>query len=346
MLLELSQYSVQLIVIDHDMINPHNVPKSLIYKMQDVGRLKVDVVSDWMSTVNSELPFLAIPERVEDVPLGLFVHPHVVLISAVDNYDAKMTLNRIAWKCAVSRFLVGGLMGGSSDAGRYQRFIPQPDLPCLECSWHREYSLQDVSFSCAKPSRGVRTSLSVAMRVASLIVDEVITVITDNPLQIPEEIRISPNLYGVRKLRPTHNPNCLFDHQIPRTVQVDQPIESLSLHDAFVIADDYLPDSADHLLLRQPLFREFECFYEHNWQKWESTPTAPCPTCGEQGFAKDISFHIQRDTSRQSNAILADLVPAGDVLTFATSDGEQIQLALPAPESWSVMNLVEGGTTQ
>ena len=256
-----------------------------------------------------------------------------------------MVVSRAAWQSDVPTILVGGLMGGESGAGRFQRFLPGRGRPCLECGWSREYELLDNSFSCTRADdrgtrangRGTPTSLAPALRVGSLIVDEIGQALLGRLPGEPAEVRIDP-VTGIRRLRPVYNRACLFDHQVlAPVVQLELQAEELSLREAFALADQHLGAAAGAPCLHQPLATAFECPRGHTWRGWQRLHAAVvCPECGQPGLVSDMAWRLLRWSGIGCRTLMAALVPPGDVLTFTAATGQEtIHLVLAPPESWS-----------
>jgi hypothetical protein len=188
--------------------------------------------------------------------------------------------------------------------------------------------------------------LAAALRIASLIVDEIQQVLGGSEPGEPVEVRLDPAT-GLRRLRPVHNETCLFDHQVlTPVVQLEQQAQELSLADIFSLAGQSLGAHAETLWLRQPAATAFVCAAGHAWKAWHRLKSGIsnifCPQCRRPGLATGMTWQISRRAGAECPTLLAALVPPADVLSFTSADNRAaIHLALKPPAAWQPRSLMK-----
>jgi hypothetical protein len=340
---------VVITIIDNDTIQAHNLAKSCIYTRADLDQTKVHSAKRWAARVNGDLAIVALPLPVREVGQGIF-HGVDTAVITVDNYQARMEASRGAWRAGVPRILTGGLLPKST-AGRYQRFINGPG-PCVECGWGQEaYAFRSHPFPCSRPDhRGPQTSFAAALRVGSMIVEEVLAQIAGAPAGEPVEVRIDPSSYGIRHLYPRRNPACRFDHQ-HRSPVIPLPQEAgdLTLGEAFTLAQAHLKTRQVTLQLSEPVATNYCCANGHAWPKLQRlaanglSPKITCSQCGQPGAATEMTWFISTTAAATDNTLMEKLVPPGDVLSFFHGEKglhkdrvhrERVHLKLTPPARW------------
>lgn len=98
---------------------------------RDVGRLKVEVQAGRLRRIDPSLEVVAIPQRVEDVPLGRLRAD--VILAGLDSRIARQWVNLAAWRLGVP--WVDGGVDGTGLLVRVNAYCPGPDAPCMECGW-------------------------------------------------------------------------------------------------------------------------------------------------------------------------------------------------------------------
>ncbi|MBN1119781.1 MAG: ThiF family adenylyltransferase [Anaerolineae bacterium] len=315
-------------LVDDDVLEPHNIAKSAIYLPSDVGCKKVHAALYWTRRLGIDIDVEPIGCPIQETGAGLFLDAAAV-ICAVDNYAARMSVNRSAWRAGVPYLFVGGLQGGESRSGRYQLFMPGEDQPCVECGWGtEEYALLEQSFSCTRRhQRGPRTGLAAAIRIASLIVDEALGALTGASELEPGEVRFDPST-GCRRLSLPHNPDCNFDHaRWENIVWMEDPGQACSLADTLALAESHLNGPVGTLYLNRPVSTGFTCSQGHNWPEiarvGPDLPPTLCPVCGMDGFATEVGWRLPRQVVLSTPVPLQKIVPDSGVVACEAADAAQ-----------------------
>lgn len=315
-------------LVDDDVLEPHNIAKSALYLPSDIGSKKVHAALYWTRRLGVDINVEPLCCPIQDIGTGLFLDASVV-ICAVDNYAARMAVNRSAWRAGVPYLFVGGLQGGESRSGRYQLFVPGSDRPCVECGWGtEEYALREQSFSCTRSQqRGPRTGLAAALRTASLIVDEVLAVLVESSELEPVEVRFDPSA-GSRHLSLPHNPACNFDHaRWENIVWMQDPGGTCALVDVLALAESHLDSPVEALCLNQAVSTGFTCSQGHTWAEIARIGAKPasitCPTCGMEGIATTVGWWLPRQVVLSTPALLHEIVPDFGIVTCEAPETTQ-----------------------
>jgi adenylyltransferase/sulfurtransferase len=111
----------------------------------DVGRAKVDVQAERLRRIDPDLPVAAIPERVEDVPLGRLRGE--VIVAGLDNRRSRQVVNEAARRLGVPWIDAGVDAGGL--LARINVYGAREDCTCFECGWDdRDYRGGDQVRPC------------------------------------------------------------------------------------------------------------------------------------------------------------------------------------------------------
>jgi molybdopterin/thiamine biosynthesis adenylyltransferase len=167
------------IVIDLDAVEPSNLSRSVLFRLEDGGRPKAEVAAQRAGEINPEVVFHPIRgDVITDLGLGLFADVDVV-IGCLDNREARLWVNRQCWKVSTP-WVDSGIQ---EIQGVVKVFVP-PDSACYECAMTaRDYQLLNVRYSCPLLRRDqilegkVPTAPTIASMMAALEVQEALKLI-------------------------------------------------------------------------------------------------------------------------------------------------------------------------
>lgn len=172
-------------VIDKDRIEASNLSRSVLFRSEDGGRAKADVAAERTRQLNPEIRVIAIVGDVMTaLGLGLFAEMDVV-ISCLDNREARLWVNRQCWK-TTTPWVDAGIQ---EIQGVVKVFVP-PDSACYECAMTaRDYQLINLRYSCPLLRREdllagkVPTAPTIASIIAGLQTQEALKVLHGLPVQ-------------------------------------------------------------------------------------------------------------------------------------------------------------------
>src|SRR4051794_37283707 len=172
------------IVIDLDAVEPSNLSRSVLFRLEDGGRPKAEVAAERAAEINPDVVFQPIRgDVITDLGLGLFADVDVV-IGCLDNREARLWVNRQCWKVGTP-WVDSGIQ---EIQGVVKVFVP-PDSACYECAMTaRDYQLLNVRYSCPLLRRDqilegkVPTAPTIASMMAALEVQEALKLIHGLPV--------------------------------------------------------------------------------------------------------------------------------------------------------------------
>jgi adenylyltransferase/sulfurtransferase len=132
------------LVIDLDTIEVSNLSRSVLFRPGDVGRQKAEVAAERTRDLYPDCRVKGISGNVRhDIGLGVFGWADVI-IGALDNREARLWINRAAWK--MNRPWIDGAIEGINGVVRV--FLPGKP-PCYECTLGEvDWKILDRRMSC------------------------------------------------------------------------------------------------------------------------------------------------------------------------------------------------------
>ena len=134
----------KIVIIDMDMIEQTNLSRSILYRMDDVGKHKAEVAAEKAMEINPDIKAIAIKANiVTDIGLGVFREMNVVL-GGLDNREARLAINQSCYK--VNKPWIDGAIEVLNGFARV--FVPPG--PCYECTMtENDWKLINKRKSCA-----------------------------------------------------------------------------------------------------------------------------------------------------------------------------------------------------
>ena len=139
----------ELVLIDHDVVKPHNLDRLLNASARDVGRLKTDVAEKSARRASPARNIRIVNHRrkIQDKAAYAAARDCDILVSCVDSPLARDLLNRIAYRDAIP-VVDGGVevrkdpRSGNMNAARWKAHVVNPHTDCLRCKG--QYTSSDV----------------------------------------------------------------------------------------------------------------------------------------------------------------------------------------------------------
>ncbi len=134
----------KIVLIDFDTIQNSNLSRSVLFRAADAGKSKSEVAAIATRQLNPDCRVLDLcGDVMTDIGLGL-VRDCDVVISCVDNREARLWINRMCWKVGTP-WIDGGIQEINGVA---KVFSPQHGA-CYECAMtERDYQLIALRYSC------------------------------------------------------------------------------------------------------------------------------------------------------------------------------------------------------
>lgn len=130
-------------VVDMDKVERSNLTRSVLFRKEDEGRSKAEVVSRRAKEINDEIEIKYFDGNIFNLGLGVF-KSFDLIIGGLDNREARLFINQSCWK--VNRPWIDGAIEVLNGVARM--FIP-PDNQCYECTMSEvDYKLINKRKSC------------------------------------------------------------------------------------------------------------------------------------------------------------------------------------------------------
>ncbi|MBI1787942.1 MAG: ThiF family adenylyltransferase [Acidobacteria bacterium] len=257
----------RVVVVDSDRIELSNLSRSVLYRVDDVGRTKAETAAAAFRCLYDRASVVGLPGNILfDVGVGLFDWADVI-IAGLDNREARLWINRCAWN--MGRPWIDGAIEGLSGVARV--FLPgQP--PCYECTLgEADWRLLDRRMSCNLLTRHemdtgrVPTTPTTAAVIAGIQVQEALKYIHRLPVLQSKAYVFDGIHHTSYVVEYTENPECFGHHVHERVVRVQETSSDLTLNDLYTAAQAEL--HTDNAVL------EFSREIIHK---------LVCPTCGRE----------------------------------------------------------------
>lgn len=202
----------QIGIMDFDQIVPHNLSRSVLYRLADAlaGASKVEAAARALREINPDIQLIQIPgDVIAGLGLGLLRKMDVV-IGCLDNRLARLYLNRLCWRAGVP-WVDGGILQLSGQVCAYV-----PDDSCYECQlsqaeWHeirQRLGCADMAQRYAQAGLAVTTPLAASV-IGAVQVQEALRLLFQAPSERKggqmfsyEGAQLSTSTYTRRGLQP------------------------------------------------------------------------------------------------------------------------------------------------
>lgn len=139
----------EMVLIDHDVVEEHNLDRLLNASVQDIGRAKTDVAAAAVRTASSadRISVINIRKRIQHSAAYAAARDCDILVCCVDSPVARDVVNRVAFRDAIP-VVDGGVEirktpdTGNMNAARWKAHVINPYNECLRCKG--QYSSSDV----------------------------------------------------------------------------------------------------------------------------------------------------------------------------------------------------------
>ncbi len=118
----------KIILADFDSVELSNLNRQFLHHEKDIRREKIKSAEEKLLSLNPEIEIETIREKITDENAGSVVPPCDLIIDALDNFDTRHVLNRLAVKRNIP--LIHGAVSGYR--GQVTTIIPGK-TPCLFC---------------------------------------------------------------------------------------------------------------------------------------------------------------------------------------------------------------------
>ena len=139
----------ELVLVDHDVVKPHNLDRMLNTGARDIGRFKTDIAEKAARRASTadEIRIVNLRRNIRDKTAYEAARDCDILVSCVDSPLARDVLNRICYRDAIP-VVDGGVevrkdpQSGNMNAARWKAHVANPYTECLRCKG--QYTSSDV----------------------------------------------------------------------------------------------------------------------------------------------------------------------------------------------------------
>ncbi|MCS7367003.1 MAG: HesA/MoeB/ThiF family protein [archaeon YNP-WB-062] len=115
-------------IIDHDIVEIHNLHRQVLYDPSEVGYPKVEVAARKLEKMNPQVKVEPIPEHLNTSNAEKLLSDVNVIVDGLDNMSTRYIVNRVSIKHRIPYIFAGAIgMEGNITV------INPPETPCLEC---------------------------------------------------------------------------------------------------------------------------------------------------------------------------------------------------------------------
>jgi len=240
----------RVVLIDGDVYEEKNLGSQDITR-RDVGRPKATVQARRLRRIAPHLDVVAIPDVLENVPLGLL--RAAVLLGCLDARAPRRSMNTIARRLRLPWIDAG--VHADQLLARVNVHLPGPDEPCLECGWDaRDYEALEQTYPCAGENAAPPTNApsglgGLAASLQALETQKLLAGDRDG-LAVGKQVTISALAHRHYVTGFAVNPACRFDHEAWEIETLVQGPTQLTVRQAFALGRR---SASGSLRLRVPL---------------------------------------------------------------------------------------------
>jgi adenylyltransferase/sulfurtransferase len=219
------------LVVDHDVVEPANLTRSVFYRRADAGRRKAEVAAERLRELNPDVSAVGLHADItRELGTGLIRSADLVL-GCLDNRGARLAVNRACWRTA-RPWIDGGL---DVLFGMVRTFAP-PDSACYECTLtDRDFEELYLRYGCpglpdgAESGAAAPTTPTTASVVAALQVQEAVKLLHGLPTQPGAAIWFDGEGHHLGLLRFTRREECFAHETFESVRELEEGVDGLTV---------------------------------------------------------------------------------------------------------------------
>lgn len=236
----------QVVVADPDNVEVTNLSRSVLFRREDLGQPKVAAASRGVRQIFSECAVQPLVMNVvQQLGLGVVLWADVI-IGGVDNREARLWINRAAWKLN-KPWIDGGIEGINGVARVFIAGKP----PCYECTLgETDWALLERRMSCnllvrdPAPEGKVPTTPTISSIIAAVQVQEAVKLVHGLPTLAGKGLIFEGLNHSSYRVEYTENPECQSHYTLPVVLRVGRRSDELTLVELLEYASQELGASA------------------------------------------------------------------------------------------------------
>jgi molybdopterin/thiamine biosynthesis adenylyltransferase len=305
-----------ILIIDFDIVEAANLTRSVLFRAEDIGKLKAEVAAQRLKELNPDVKVAYIcGDITSDVGLGVFRSMDIVLVG-VDNFGARISANRACFKVGTP-WINGGIQ---ELVGEFHLYIPGKGA-CYECNLPTEaYREIKNRISCLLPIEEVEqgrvpTTPTIASIIGGLQVQEALKLIHGHEISGGSGLIFNGLTNEYLPANFPMNKRCLNHNQIKSVLTSGSGADDITFGELLNMAEQKLGAGAAIHLDFDLVFRATcSCGYDEQILKRLdklSSNALRCPKC-----KKLMQPHITSNISRATPWFLDKTLTQGQLPPF------------------------------
>jgi molybdopterin/thiamine biosynthesis adenylyltransferase len=320
-------------VVDMDRIDESNLSRTVLYRKEDVGKLKAQVAAHAIEAMCPDAtvwPLVA--NVVRDCGLGVFLWSDLIL-AGLDNREARLWINRSAWK--MNRPWIDGAIEGINGVARV--FLPGAP-PCYECTLgETDWKLLERRMSCnllaheADVEGKVATTPTISSIIAGIQVQEAVKLIHGLPTLASRGFVFEGLNHTSYPVTYTENADCMSHYTLKPIVELQKRSEQITLREILEKARQDIGSDEVTIEFSRDIIAKLTCPSCHNEERRFTAVGSVhyhegrCPRCGQMRTVVTAhSYDGGKDEDFGDVPINALGLPLYDVFTARTVDHEMV----------------------
>ena len=336
-----------ILIVDMDIIEESNLSRSILFRKLDIGRSKAVVAAERTREIYPDCKIIAVTGNIMyDVGLGIFGWADVI-IGALDNREARLWINRAAWK--MNRPWVDGAIEGINGVARV--FLPGTP-PCYECTLgETDWKILEKRMSCNLLTQEeiqvgkIPTTPTTSSIIAGIQVQEVLKILHELPILAGKGFIFEGMNHTSYIINYTAQSEC-YSHETYKNLQkVKLKSLTTTLKDLYNYAKKELQESEITLEFSREIIYKLrcpECKAETDISKCVGTLSSKKGICPKDGKMKEV-ITIHNYTGKESfgeKTINEIGLPEYDIF-IARSQNHQLQLLIAGDHDRIFNKMVE-----
>ena len=289
-----------ILIVDFDVVEAANLTRSVLFRAEDIGKLKAEVAAQRLKELNPDVKVACICSDVSTgVGLGLFRNMDVV-IAGVDNFAARIFVNRACYKVDTP-WINGGIQ---EMVGEVHVYIPGKGA-CYECNLPNEaYKEMNRRLSCLLPIEEVEqgkvpTTPTIASVIGAIEVQEALKLLHGNEVASGTGLVFNGITNEYMAANFPLNKRCLNHSPFKSVLSLDRSVSTTTFRELLAVAEDKLGSEAV-IELDFDLVIRLSCSCGHTTDVLKrldklGADELRCPDCGKL-MQPDMTSNISNDT--------------------------------------------------
>jgi len=317
-------------IVDFDRIEESNLTRSILFRSRDRGRPKAEVAAEVLRDLNPHVGLTPIHGNVlVDVGLGVFRDVDVV-ISCLDNREARLWVNRCCW-----RVTTPWIDGGIQEINGVVKVFTPPDSACYECAMtENDYRLINLRYSCPLLSQDdlhagkVPTAPTISSMIGGLQAQEALKLLHGMPVTGGEALVYNGAANRFYRTMFQRREDCLSHETCSDSVELAFRAAEHTAEELFLAVHEHLGDGPLKIALDRDLVVSVKCDRCGTVRRvmrplpLVATSQGVCPKCNEMA-RPEIVHAIEANSDLARRKLCALGIPPYDIVRVASNDKEQ-----------------------